>query len=119
MALKIEKNEQGLYKLISTLTKETLHENEFIDESEVKKILISNELWNFLIKIIKIDIDFPTGYFVNNEVVKGNFKSDEFLNYAEKSGDYDSTVFNKFNEIRDSLKLDFNIEAISFEEIEN
>jgi hypothetical protein len=110
MAIKIEYfKEQELYKLTSTETNNLLHESEFITENEVKKYLISRKLWEFMEDTIRINGDFPNGFFINKKMKVGALNGSQFISNIVDEENVDSIMFDKFNEIIDNLKLDFRI----------
>jgi len=114
MAVVIETNPQGLFKLTSTINGKKIHIDEFINEDEVKQILINKELYTFLEKVIKINMDFPIGYVIDSEFKFGNSKSDTFITSAYGSNVTGEKIMNKFIEIRDKLKLEFNISFLEY-----
>lgn len=112
MGLNIKRNNKGLYKLMSTVSDESYHpDKEWIDENEVKKLLIHKALHQFIEKVIEIDMSFPVGYMVN-----GSYQVDDtkpcfnrwFLD-ALNSDDVDGIINTKFSEIYNKLNLDFKI----------
>jgi hypothetical protein len=67
MGVEIKRNEKGLYQLKSGISDESYHpEKKWISEEESKKILITNEIWSFIEKVIEIDNGFPSNYRVND-----------------------------------------------------
>jgi hypothetical protein len=66
MGLDIKRNDNGLYQIHSTISDEKMHDENWITEHEVKKLLIERAFWNFVESMIKIDDDFPHGYMINN-----------------------------------------------------
>jgi hypothetical protein len=112
MAIKITENNQGLFKLINTLTGEILHDEEFIDENVVKRLFINRELWIFIKKVILIYLDFPTGYYINDKVVDGEKIGDKFINSVLTKENADDILFSKFKEIKEDLNLDFDIVSL-------
>ncbi len=66
MGLQVKRNEEGLYKLISSFTDKPYHKG-WITQEEAKAILINNAFWEFAEKVIELDVDFPFGYCVNGK----------------------------------------------------
>lgn len=112
MGLNIKRNDEGLYKLTSTISDESYHPNkEWIDENEVKKLLIHKVLHQFIEKAIEIDMSFPVGYMVNDTYQVDDTKPcfNRWFLDALKSDDIDDIINNKFIEIYNKLNLDFKI----------
>jgi len=65
MGVEIKRNKKG-YKLINTVSDEEINDG-WIDEEQVKAILIKRELFNFMKKVIEIDLEFPSGYYINDK----------------------------------------------------
>ena len=61
------KNKKGitLYQLRSSISNELLHKEEWVDTDGAKKALINDELWDFIAKAQRIDMDFPNGYRID------------------------------------------------------
>ncbi|MCK9417260.1 hypothetical protein M0Q97_11490 [Candidatus Dojkabacteria bacterium] len=104
MGLEIKKNKQGLYKLKSSVSDENLNDG-WITEDEVKKILIEREFGRFMQNVIEIDMEFPSGYYINDKR--------KFINNKHASGGrflldhwYDEEYYKKYNEIIDRLKIE-------------
>jgi hypothetical protein len=47
-------------------------------KKKVKKILITNEIWSFIEKVIEIDNFFPSNYRVNDMIIKNNTKENTY-----------------------------------------
>ena len=109
MGLKIEKNLQGLYTISSTDTKAVLEE--CVDENSAKKFFINKRLWEFISDIVKIDGDFPNGFFINGKMTAGDLNGSQFVSYAYQQENTDELLFNKYLEIHNKLSLDFSISA--------
>ena len=66
MGLEIKRNKKGLYKAKSTISGESLSDG-WMTEDEFKKILIERVYFKFVEDVIKIDMEFPSGYYINEE----------------------------------------------------
>lgn len=110
MGLKVNRNDNNEYQLISTINGKPWHDKEWITEDEAKKTLINIAFNDFVEKAIKIDMEFPRRYNVN-----GKRYSDEKPSYthwvleAYESEDTECIIQNKFEEMYDRLKLTFKI----------
>ena len=108
MSIIINKDQNG-YKLSSSTTKENLHDEEFINEDQVKVILINKQFWEFIESVIRINFDFPNGYFINNQLQTGNLNGAKLLADLYEKENCEELIFDKFTEVKEKLKLDFNI----------
>jgi hypothetical protein len=112
MGLDITRNDEGLYRLISTVSDECYHpDKEWIDEDEVKRILIYNHFHKFVEKVIEIEMSFPNNYRVNDCYQRDESKQDfnEWFLKALKSDDIDQIINDKFKEVYEKLKLEIKI----------
>lgn len=112
MGLKVNKNDNNEYQLISSVSDESYHpDKEWISEDEAKVILINKTIWKFIEDTIKIDMEFPSGYFVNDKYHRDSTKPsfNEMLGEALDSEDCDKILGQKFKEIHKRLKLKFSI----------
>ena len=66
MGLDIKRNKKGLYKAKSTVSDESVTGGEWVTEDEFKKILIERAYFQFMQDVIKIDMEFPSGYGIND-----------------------------------------------------
>jgi hypothetical protein len=110
MGVLIEENDQGLFKLISSDNDKPLHQEEFVTKEEAKRILIYREFWKLIENTIKIDMEFPNGYYVNNKINPWSNKFSEFYSETEKNNSKNESgeiFYSKFEEIRESLGLKF------------
>jgi len=112
MGLNIKQNEQGLYYMESSITDSSIHpDQKLVTEDEAKKILINRKFWKFLEDIIEIDMEFPMGYHVNGKycmVDKQRFC--EWWLENQEIGEIDKAIIDKYNEVHDRLKLEFDFE---------
>lgn len=67
MGVEIKRNESGEYKLISTISDEQIHTENWVDETEAKRILIERLFLRFIDDAAQIEMDFPLKYHVNGE----------------------------------------------------
>lgn len=114
MSLKIDRSEKGLYTITNIDTNKIIENN--ITLAEAKKFFINKRLWEFISDIIRIDGDFPNGFFVNGRMVAGPLNGGQYVNYASQQENVDELLFNKFLEIQKNLQLDFNIIGVSYDE---
>ena len=105
MGIDIKRNKKGLYKAKSTVSDEFLTDKVWVTEDEFKKMLINRAYWRFVEDVIKIDMEFPSGYCVNNK--------HEFI--EEKAGVgskwminnwNDKSFISKYKEICERLKIE-------------
>lgn len=111
MGLEIKRNDSGKFSLKSTISDESYHPNkDFISEEEAKIILINEAYFKFVEKVIEIDMTFPNHYMVNGKYSVDKTKSNfgEWMLKALKSDNVDEIINNKFKEVKERLKLDFN-----------
>lgn len=69
MGIQIKRKEKDgviLFQLRSSISNELYHEEQWVDTEGAKKALINDKLWEFIADAQKIDMDFPSGYRVNN-----------------------------------------------------
>lgn len=109
MGLEIKQNKKGEFSLISTITDERLHDKKWISESEAKKILIEDLVWDTYQNIIKIDRCFPkAGYAIDGirktdkEIIDAYFKEMESINTENGWG----LIIDKIREIKAKLRLE-------------
>jgi hypothetical protein len=106
MGLDIKRNKKGLYKAKSTISDELIHDKKWITEDELKKALIEREFFNFVEKVIKIDMEFPSGYYVNDHCEYIKEKSGAGSRFLLDNWDSDA-IEKKYNEICERLKIEF------------
>ena len=104
MGLEIKRNKKGLYKAKSTISDESVS-NGWLTEDEFKKILIERAYFRFIEDVIKIDMEFPCGYNVNDK--------HEFVEEKAAAGSKwmlnnwnDEAFINKYKEICERLKIE-------------
>jgi len=83
MGVVVKRNRKKEYQLYSSISDEILHDKEWLTEDEAKTILIERKFSEFIQNAIKIDMEFPNNYSVNDIVKSHN--SLEFLHWWEKS----------------------------------
>lgn len=106
MALIIKK-ENSKYQLISSITNESYHDEEWIDENEAKKVLIENAFIDFVENAIKINEDFPNSYQINGEPPKEHKKGSKKVSDLYENENVQEAFENEFEKIYKNLKLDF------------
>ena len=112
MGLQVNKNDNGEFQLVSTITGESHHpDKEWISENEAKLILINISIWKFIEEVIEIDMVFPSGYNVNGKRYIDNTKPsfNEWLSVALKSEDCEKLIGQKFKELHKRLGLKFSL----------
>lgn len=65
MGTEIKRNSKGKYQMKSSISGEILHTKRWVTEEEAKIALMERAFFNFVDKIIEIDMDFPSGYQIN------------------------------------------------------
>jgi len=68
MGLKITTNEKGLYRLVSTISDERLHDKPWITEKHVKAVLVYRRLDDFMQSVLEVCMDFPGGWQVDGKI---------------------------------------------------
>lgn len=104
MALDIRRNKSGLYRVKSTISDEKL--GEFMTEDELKKMLIERAYFKFVEEVIKIDLEFPSGYYING---KKNFIDDKHCSgnrFILDNWNSNNVIEDKFKEICTRLEID-------------
>lgn len=66
MGLDIKRNRKGLYKAKASIAGQA--DGDWVNEDEFKKILIERVYFKFIEETIKIDMEFPSGYGVNDKL---------------------------------------------------
>lgn len=105
MGLDIKRNRQGLYKVKSTISDEQLGK-EWMTEDELKKLLIERAYFKFIEDVIKIDFEFPSGYYVNNKI---KFIDDKHVSGSEfilKNWNNENAIEDKYREILKRLNVE-------------
>lgn len=89
MGLNLKRNDQGLYKVKSSNSDEDYFDGKYVEEDVLKKTLIERQIWNFLEKIIEIEMNFPFHYYINDKMcmdMPDVHFSEWFLKVLHKSG---------------------------------
>ena len=107
MGLNIKRNKKGQFKMISGISDEVLHEEEWISEDEAKKILIERAKWDFVCKVIEIDMEFPNDYHVNGKHCMIENKHMAGKKFVLTNWNNDNVIEEKFQEICKRLNLNF------------
>jgi len=105
MGLDIKRNRSGLYKVKSTISDEQLGKG-WMSEDELKKLLIEKAYFKFAEDVIKIDLEFPSGYFINDKrkiVEDKHCAGGEFI---VKNWNNGNVIEEKFKEICERLKIE-------------
>ncbi len=94
----------GLFKLKSSSSDQLLAED--LSEKETKEFLIKREIWKAIDEIIKIEIDFPNGYFINGKKVLPKKEEEHMKGTKWILDNYNSdSIYEKFIEIIKKHKL--------------
>ena len=112
MGLNIKQNKKDLYNMESSITDSSIHpDQKWVTENEAKKLLINRKFWKFMEDIIEIDMEFPMGYHVNGKycAVDKQRYCEWWLEKQKESDDLTNTIIDKYNEVHDRLKLDFEL----------
>lgn len=105
MGLDIKRNRKGLYSVKSTISDEQLGEK-WMTEDEMKKLLVERAYWRFIEETIKIDLEFPSGYYVNDkfQAIDGkHVKGSEFILENWNKGD---AIEDKYREVLKRLGVE-------------
>jgi hypothetical protein len=105
MGLDIKRNRAGLYKVKSSISDEKLGK-EWMTEDELKKILIERAYWKFITNAIEIDMEFPSGYYINNKRKIVEEKHSAGGEFILKNWNKEDTIEKKYREICERLKIE-------------
>lgn len=113
MGMRTEINEEGKYKLTSTITDGDLHEKDYVSEAEAKRILIHSAMWDFMEKVIKISMDFPNQYSCDGVLhrVEEKILFNKWYSGVLKSDNYEKKMSDKFEEICKTLDIGFELKG--------
>lgn len=96
----------GSFNLKSSVSDEVRGEN--LTEKEVKKHFMQREIWKLLEEVIKVEMNFPNGYFINGKMVvpkkeENHMKGEKWIltNYNNSKA-----IYEKFIEIMKKYKLE-------------
>ena len=64
------KTKGDLFRVLSSISDESIHNNDWVELDVVKRELVNRRFFDFIQECIKIDFDFPKGYYVDG--VQGN-----------------------------------------------
>ncbi len=104
MGLNIKRNKAGLYKVKSIISDEKL--GEFMTEDELKRMLIERAYFKFIEDVIKIDLEFPSGYHINDKIQCIESKHCSGSQFILDNWNSDSVIEDKFKEICTRLKIE-------------
>lgn len=103
MGLVIKRNKQGLYSAKSSISDEDYFDGKSVTEDEFKTMLIEKKIWTFLEEIIKIEMEFPFHYYVNDRMCMDEPEThfnEWFIEVLRKEGKEQSEIiYNKAIEI--------------------
>jgi len=105
MGLDIKRNKKGLYKVKSTISDETLGDG-WMSEDELKKLLIERAYFKFAEDVIKIDMEFPSGYYINDKVKIIDEKHVSGSEFIIENWNNGNAIEDKFKEICERLNID-------------
>lgn len=104
MGLEIKRNKTGLYKVKSSVSDEKL--GEFMTEDQLKKMLIERAYFKFIEDVIKIDFEFPSGYYINDKIQNVPDKHCSGIQFILNNWNNENVIEDKFKEICDRLKIE-------------
>lgn len=87
---------------------ERLHDEKWISEDEAKRILIESAYCKFLEESVKIDMDFPHSYRINDK--KEASPKIKFNEWWLKEGCRLKPLFKKYEELSKRLNLNFTLD---------
>ena len=105
MGLDIKRNKKGLYKAKSTISDESVSDD-WLTDDEFKKVLIVRAYWRFVEETIKIDLEFPNGYHVNDRREFIKEKAAAGSRFVLDNWDNGNVIEEKFKEIINRLKIE-------------
>ena len=106
MATIITQNQIG-YKMKSSVSDEFYNDGKTMTETQVRKALINDVLWDMVYKVIKINETFPENYMINEKRINQNEKSDKYLKMILSLTDKEQLEM--VNKISEELDLGINI----------
>lgn len=109
MGLSIEKSVDGYYRLKDEVCGEYIHNNEWVTEDEAKVIFMQRLFFRYLEDIIKIEMDFPNGYYIDGKY-QYNSKTALFNKWYEEilnSNTPDDDIINKVRDISKKYDIAF------------
>lgn len=104
MGLDIKRNKKGLYKAKSSISDESVSDG-WVTEDEFKKILIERAYFKFMQNVIQIDMEFPSGYSINDKYETIDEKHCSGLQWMIKNWN-NIAIENKYKEICDRLEIE-------------
>jgi len=105
MGLAIKRNAKGLYKAKSTISDESVSDV-WLTEDEFKRVLIVRSYWRFIEETIKIDLEFPSGYYVNDSREWIDEKAGAGSSFLLENWKKANTIEEKYREIIERLKIE-------------
>lgn len=106
MGLEIKRNKEGLYSVKSSISGDLLHDDKWLTEDEIKKLLIEESFSNFIRNVVEIDMEFPNGYYINNKRKVIFDKHHAGKKFIIENWNKQEVIENKFKEIIDRLNID-------------
>jgi hypothetical protein len=104
MGLDIKRNKAGLYKVKSTISDEKL--GEYMTEDQMKKMLIERAYFKFVEEVIKIDFEFPSGYYINDKMQIVEDKHVSGSQFILTNWNNENAIEDKFKEICNRLQIE-------------
>jgi len=96
-------DENGLFRMKSSVSNEYSNEGKPMTENQIKKNLMNIVIWDAIDKVNKIYQTFPEGYTINGKRTDLTIKTDEYYDSLRHNSDND--LIKKFNEISTILNL--------------
>lgn len=75
MGLQIKQNQDGLFNLVSSISDDQLHDEQYITQEQAALILIDRLQLDYMAKVIEVAMTFPSGYMVNGKYSQQNYNS--------------------------------------------
>jgi len=78
MGLNIKKHRNGTFTVTESTSDEVVIKNG--TEDDVKKYILVKKIWKFYDEMIRVDMEFPVGYYVNDKMHRDETK-ENFLEW--------------------------------------
>ena len=105
MGAEIKRNSVGLYKVKSSISGDELSKG-WVNEDEIKKLLIEKTYGDFIRQAIEIDMEFPNDYYINGKLQKIDEKHQAGKLFVITNWNNENVIEEKFKEIIERLKIE-------------